>query len=294
MFPTVIVPVEQTPQSERALPVAVALANAVGGRVELVTVDSPRTDTTETEWYQSCLAASLPEAVRGQGVISRADAPVPDQLVEVGRRFPSSVICLATAGRGRVGELLEGSVAAGLVRQSTRPVLLVGPEAVAEPPSELLVGSVVAALDGSEADADVLAAAGELAASLDEGVALVHVITGHGDESTRAEGRRVLDAAEDVLAGFGVTATTLLAIASDPAPAILGMTSAATSALVVGSHRRGPFGRLAHAATAMWLVHRAPCPVLVVPAARASVASTDLAASAVVDDEVAPASASVG
>lgn len=261
MTPTVVVPVDEVAGDERALPVAIALATAAGGRVDLLTAAGPHAYLDQLDAHQRRVRDGLPEAVQGDCRIEVDDLPVADHLVRAAGD-DGAVLCMAATGRGSVGELLAGSVAADVVRRAPRPVVLVGPAATGA--EGLLTGPVVAGLDGSERDAGVVDAAAWLAQLTGATVRAVHVVAHRPDPDAIAASERILDRARATLAARGAEVELVERRGPDPAPLLLEEVDA-TSVLVTGAHRRGHLGRSAFAATAMWLVHRCPCPLVVVP-----------------------------
>ena len=164
----VAVPVNWTPESDRALVVASTLARWAGVGVELVTVAEPikRTDlqprleklvhnaTSTTTWR----------------IVETGGPPEAALLAELARD-ENRLWCVGSHARGALGELLRGSLSEDFVRHAHVPVMLVGPHVSVAP-----TGRVVAvALDGTEQSESILPAAAELAVSLGMTVRLLQV-----------------------------------------------------------------------------------------------------------------------
>jgi nucleotide-binding universal stress UspA family protein len=137
MFRSILVAVDGSTHSERALEEAIDLARSQGARLTLVTVA-----TRPAIWpsgYQRAVADSeLEEAARG--VVDEAAEKVPDEIpqatvVRLGRPAEEIVrrakdglhdlIVMGARGRGAATSLLLGSVSHGVLNQSPAAVLIV-------------------------------------------------------------------------------------------------------------------------------------------------------------------------
>ncbi len=173
--------------------------------------------------------------------------------------------------RGSLGELLLGSTGDAVIRTTRHPVLLVGPSC--EPEGAALTttwGPAVAAVDGSDLDADVVVAAVEWAQAVGTDVVLAHAVCNPGAIGALEDGRELLDCRRREVEAHGVAASFRLLVAGDPGRAILTLVDERAGILIVGSHRRGPIGRVALGTNALWLAHRARCPVLIAGRSRRS------------------------
>jgi hypothetical protein len=87
---------------------------------------------------------------------------------------PPALLCLSTHGRGPIGELVLGSVAAQLLRGLHHPLVMVGPELDIDPDpgrwSRMLV-----CLDGSATSATIVPIARSWALDLGLELHLLHV-----------------------------------------------------------------------------------------------------------------------
>lgn len=145
MYRRILVAVDGSPTSERALEEAMGLARALDGRLRLVHAVDEVTWTWEGEWVNP---RELWDAMArgGQALLERLAARVREAGLEVDTRlveittpgqrpaeavvkeaeaWPADLIVAGTHGRRGLSHFLLGSVAEGIVRLATRPVLLV-------------------------------------------------------------------------------------------------------------------------------------------------------------------------
>ena len=190
----------------------------------------------------------------------------------VAEERPGAVVCMATHGRNAFGQAVLGSTAEAVVREIDRPVFLVGPKA---------------AYDLRRADAHNLVVAVE---STDTADRLTPVATSLADRQhlhlwavesvPPAPYPFVADAqvAQPTAEAVGIdqlvsrlderhhSAEAKVISAVDPADAIVHFaTELPATYVLVGTHGRSGFSRWALGSVAMRVVHRCPCPVVVVP-----------------------------
>lgn len=176
MFSRILVPLDESTLAEQSLGTAAAIARQSGGSISLVLADEHR--VAEENIYLRKLSDELS---RGAGI------PV-DSKVEHGR--PADVICrrahdigadlivMTSHGRTGLSRLWMGSVADGVVRHASVPVLIVRPrEAYLHPSKEArLFHRIMVPLDGSSASCAVLPAAVDLARACGAVLVLVRVV----------------------------------------------------------------------------------------------------------------------
>ncbi|MEJ5211605.1 MAG: universal stress protein [Burkholderiales bacterium] len=145
MYQHILVAVDGSPTSERALEEAMGLASALGSRLRLVhAVDEVIWDW-EGQWidpqplWEAMAKAGrdlldrLAKRVNAAGLagdtklleITTAGQRVSEAIVAEAEAWPADLIVAGTHGRRGLSHLLLGSVAEGIVRVATRPVLLV-------------------------------------------------------------------------------------------------------------------------------------------------------------------------
>lgn len=178
---TILVALDGSELSEKALPYAAALAKAREAGVHLVTVweegdralvaDLP--DVAESvfkkgeEHWESYLAGHA-KALQDQGVSAVSEVVIGDAVPEllriIGREQPDLLV-LATHGRSGLSRWQYGSVADKLAREAPLPTLMLGPRVLeSEPAPE--IKQIMVPLDGSELAEEALQPAVDLARDL--------------------------------------------------------------------------------------------------------------------------------
>jgi nucleotide-binding universal stress UspA family protein len=240
----IVVPVDPFRPSTMAVSVAAVLARQAGLGVDIVTAPPywlPQADVTTR--VSQARAAGVPWA---GGEVLRTTGDPAAAIVDHVRRHRAAMVCMAPRGRAQFGEMVLGSVSAGVVRSSPVPVLLVGPRVEHFGPR---VERIVACLDGSETAERVLPVARDLAAQLSAELMLVRVVCGGeaDDRPAPAAGVEVVhdDSPAGALAHYG----------GDRGDTVLAM----------ATRDRGAFRRLVLGSVSRTVVHQAACPVLVVP-----------------------------
>jgi nucleotide-binding universal stress UspA family protein len=179
MYRRTLVPLDGSPLAEHALPHAIALARATGGGLHLVRVTGARRasagDLSPEEGYLAGVARRVRDAGIGATIALRAGDAVDEIVAEAADG--ADLIAMATHGRGGLGRVLFGSVAAAVLSRSTVPVLLVrawlpAAQAVALGPAPL----ILVPLDGSAYAEAALPPAAALARALDGRLLLLRVV----------------------------------------------------------------------------------------------------------------------
>ena len=193
MYRTILVPLDESPLGERALPCAVTLARRCGARLLLAEVvvanvelrNDPQSGRPYfvdlAAQYLAGVAARVGEGVATETVQLRGDPGA--ELVAESWRRGVDLIAMSTHGRSGLGRWLFGSVAEHVVRHARVPVLLV--PATAEPPVDRSgpaapagdrAPRVLVALDGSEHARAAVGPASELATALGASLHLLRVV----------------------------------------------------------------------------------------------------------------------
>ena len=138
MYHTLLVPLDGSPFSERALPVAASVAHAAKARIVLVRVTSgampPGGDAAPTERkaiddVQTYLAG-VAGRLTGQGIQTDTAAPhgsAAEGILDEMNARQADMVIMCTHGRSGLGRWAYGSVAEAVLAKSAAPILLVYP-----------------------------------------------------------------------------------------------------------------------------------------------------------------------
>jgi nucleotide-binding universal stress UspA family protein len=259
MIERVVVPVDFTAESDRAIVTASRLATWAGTAVELVTVVEPeRADALARLAEVGRLGDSMTcRVVETEGSVAAA-------LLNELHRSEKELWCVGSHARGALWEMLLHSLSEDLVRTSHVPVALVGPHATTAPSGRVMA----IAVDGTKQSEAILSAAAELSGALGMSLRLLQVAeadaeampsdaTGAGYLSQVAGRIPAIDhdaVDYDILHGGHPAHNIADYVADHPE---IGM--------VALLETRGLSGRarLLHGSTAFDLAHRATVPVLI-------------------------------
>lgn len=262
MFDKVIVPVDGSDFSWRALSPARALAAQCDAPVEVLQVVVLPDDVAQAE---SLIAAQL----------ERADGVDPDDVdvtvVVMGESIASTiaghveraegaVVMMSSVGRGRSAALI-GSIAEELLAELFGPVVVVGPDSALDMAD--FSGDLIIPVDGSDTSESAVALGGAWGISLGARPWIVAVNesgeTPTGDTSESSYPARLAhelgnrtgrEVEFEVL--HGKAERTICSFAAD-LPAAL---------IVASTHGRTGLSRIAAGSVAMGIVRHAPCPVV--------------------------------
>lgn len=290
MYRTILVPLDGSPVSERALPVAAHLARRSGATLHLVHVHTPN-DIIRIEGlpviddqlhslgreHERIYLERLCDQLNTDGDLhvtcatldwERSVAYVLTEQIMAGN---IDLVVMTTHGRSGWERMWLGSVAEALIRQSVVPLLLVRPTTTvsdltdgAEPPKILLP------LDGSTMAEQIVPPALALGTVLDARYALLRVLPPAAyyapEMVTRveADAQSYLTTVARRLRTSGATVTTHVTCAPQPARAILECAVELGADLIaVATHSRSGLQHLRLGSTADKLIRGASLPLLV-------------------------------
>lgn len=225
------------------------------------------------------------------------DAPVPvrmeiregdpwREIQSLAEELPADLVVMGTHGRGGFEHLLLGSVAEKLLRRSPCPVLTVCHEEGRTWQAPGLVRRILCATDFSQSSADATALAFSLAEKNQAEVTLLHVVEGlpeRGEymyyavpetaplrENLEQKAREQLHTAvpEEVRAGCPIEERVTVGRAYKEI--LRAAAEQRADLIVMGTHGRGPVGRMFFGSTSHHVVREATCPVLTVRSRQAS------------------------
>lgn len=193
MYRAVMLPLDGSPFSEQALPLASTLAKRTGAQLKVVHVHEPESEPdwdeitpfryegveqAERKWNgevlrmeQEFLASHHADAdckvIEGSVVASLEE--------EIASTDPDLIV-MATHGRGGISRAWLGSVADNLVRHIHKPILLIRAREGEAEPFELRTDNIVVTLDGSPLSEAVLKHALAIAESNKSKITLLRVV----------------------------------------------------------------------------------------------------------------------
>ncbi len=273
----------------RALITATALARR-SRDVELAVVNvRPAGQSAIEEEQQDALLGTARQIVAQQKTITvtlrRQGAPG-RELIETARAVKADLLIVGSRGRGRLTSALLGSVSCQVAATAPTPVMIV-PPSVDNP-----IGGrrVMAAVDESDAAADVIRTALDLSHLLETTTLLAHglaplsvpgasTVPHAREELWRIELERGRKLLAELANTHGIPHYAVrLPIAGNDVEAIVQLSiDEHIRLIVVGSRGRRPLRSALLGSFSAALAGRAPCPVVIVPPASRIATQTDLA-----------------
>ena len=163
----VVVPLDGSEVSERALSHAVALARAWEEQVVLIGVTTARNQrglaglapsiklefeesgVRQAEDYLRKVRNKLRRTVRVEAMVKVGDPA--REVLAAARSLKARLIVMTTHGRSGVSRWVQGSVAGKLLRESTIPLLAIGPDVPESMARKLQLKHLLVPLDGEKA-----------------------------------------------------------------------------------------------------------------------------------------------
>ncbi len=152
MYNRILIPLDGSELSERALPLAADIARRTGASLTLASVIDAEADAAQSasEKYLIDVAGRLEGAGLEISTVTLTGDPA-EEIVGHAEREEIDLRAMATRGRSGLVRGLLGSVTDRVIHGTTVPVLIVRPETAAELGGEAPnIGQVVVPLDGSE------------------------------------------------------------------------------------------------------------------------------------------------
>lgn len=292
MYQNVLVPLDGSPLSEEALPLAVSVAKASKAKLILVravwvlpleemrSADLEIKAIAEAEKYLDTVAAR----VLGQGVEVETCVPFMPAgegiLLEINLRHADLVV-MSTHGRSGLSRLVFGSVAEAIVLHSPVPVLLVRSQHEQQFPATLSYGmEILTPLDGSLLAETALPYAEELARVFNGTLVLMRIVdlppqwvdplvttpypTQEVFERLEADAKTYLETISATMRAKGLKVRTVL-VAGIAANCLLDECDTEKIRLVVmATHGRTGFSRAVFGSVALRVLHQGHLPLVLV------------------------------
>ncbi len=265
----VLVALDESPQSQRVLPYAHALARTTGGQLKLLYAKPSNTPTDYIERALERIARPAREsgvATDWQVVEGRAE----QAILGAARSWPADIIAVASTKWSGFDRWLNDSVADAVVRSAVVPVLVVPPDW--EPPAQQEPKHLLVPLDGSPLSEQALVPAGRLAPPLGAELILLRV-GDSADHQDQPPGEPLPGAAgveaylqqraADLRAALPGQQVSTQVVAGAPADAIARVARELNVDLIVMSTRgRGGLARAVFGSTATATVEHSSVPLL--------------------------------
>jgi nucleotide-binding universal stress UspA family protein len=188
VYDRILIPIDDSPCSDQAARVGLALAQRLSARVLFTHVqwhwptqlNAPAAQiyARYKGWALELLERFAHEA-RGLGLEADVrfedDVPTAETIVRIAEEAFSDLIVMGTHGRTGLNRLLLGSVAERVARLTPIPVLLVRSNRASEDQSNLF-RRIIAPVDGSALSLDALEQADALAQRLEATILVLHVV----------------------------------------------------------------------------------------------------------------------
>jgi len=302
MLKSILVPVDGSAESARAVPFALALARRDGASVELLHVfergiyesGTPvldrRFDAERRKAFREKLEEEAARLTKESGVkvaATFAEGTVLSTVREAIATHVPDLVAMTTHGRGGLARVWFGSVADRLVREVPGSFLLLRPDQQPGAGAAPFFQRVLVPLDGSDTSEEILAHTEALGPAGSVAHVLVTIVEppaadmlfldfspavelANGqrelDEALRLRVERAtnyLDMIAERLRARGDVATTHVAVSGNAARAILGIVeSEGVDAIALTTHGQGGIARTVLGSVADKLVRASPVPVL--------------------------------
>lgn len=280
---TILCPTDLSDASVRSTPLATHFARVHGAVLHLLHVHLLHAMSSEKdegpfpgeEEARTALETSAGDLSWNQ-VVHRVERGInaAPTIIDYADANDVDLIVMGSHGRRGFRRLMLGSVTEEVVRSARRPVLVVRHEEDAAPPTG--VDRLIVPVDFSPASKQAVAAALDLAATLDVPIELLHAVEpipyvqmaypiAVDDGEFRAHAQRRLDEIVEELDTSHELRTTVAVDTAEQA-VIDAAYGSASPLVVMASHGHSGLARILLGSTTERLLRNVPCPVLVAPA----------------------------
>jgi nucleotide-binding universal stress UspA family protein len=175
MIGTVIVPLDGSSLSERALVHGAGMASRTGAELGLIRIARIGADEPELAEIRNYLARVAGTLAERADTIAERGRPA-ETIIKYALERENPVIVMSTHGRGGIQRWMTGSVADEVVRSAGIPVLLVRGDKELPVGSSFEIPAILVPLDGSEQAECALEHAVGLARAFDSKIHLLRVV----------------------------------------------------------------------------------------------------------------------
>lgn len=255
---TIVVPLDGSQRSERALAYGAVLAEQAGADLVLMTSRVGGVLVDPKGYLHGCAAVvGHPESE----VVVPPDTYPARSIADVAAAHPNAMVVMSTRGHGRLSGAVLGSVAEQVVRESDSPLVLIGPECTA-PPAPLT--QLLVAVDVTAPPFATLQELDTWARAFKASLRLVNVTNSAASRDDVERLRCDLGIMASRASVVSPVRTTVLR-GDDPAEALSAAAALEPGVLLtLETHARTGIRRLQKGSVAADVVRRASTPVLVV------------------------------
>jgi nucleotide-binding universal stress UspA family protein len=261
----VLVPVDGSAGSKRAVAYAAKVADRLGARISFAHVQAPvgsvvelkATDDEGTAMI-AALAAEYPDVDATTSFVVGTDV-----ACAICDAFPDAIVVVGSDHAARDASGAKDSVAEAMVREAHHhPILVVGPRVRAV----ALDGPIAIALDGSRLAEDALLAALTWTRVFTTPVHLVQVVSTEAARGDAAHRRSdYIESVQAHLSAGGLDAECHLVVDDDPIAGLVGhLEKHACSLVMMATHSRRGLERAAFGSVTMGVIAASPCAVCAV------------------------------
>jgi nucleotide-binding universal stress UspA family protein len=258
MFRHLVVPIDGSPMSLGALPVAIRIAKEVAGRITVVGVydlddATPVRRAVEREFDR--LGPATIEPCR----LVLSNEPAAEVIAEIAASTPDALVVISSHGHGRSAALL-GSTTDHVLRLIGGPLVVVGPNCDVDRAGPL-AGPFVVPLDGSRRAERILPVAAAWCVELGATPWLVQCVPPSSSSTWKA--RYLAPLARDVRRLTNTTVQYEALEYDHPAQSIVEFAQLTGAPLIfMSTHGRTGLARLRSGSVAAEVLRKAPCPVV--------------------------------
>ncbi len=274
MFNEVIVPLDGSDESARALRPASAIARYLDLTMRVVAYHPPKKGGEELTKVV-CAQVDTIGVVKRMICVEPTDSPVEDALVDLVGEHPGALVVMSSHGYGRSAALV-GSVATELLARTGAPVLLIGPEC--DVARFRLHGPMLVAADGTNYSHEVLDLAASTVDAFDFEPSVVNVLDSKTTQMMRRaraeedgyevppDSATASRLAKDLGTATGIANVDYRVLHDrDPARALVKRSiDTDTTLIVMATRARSGVRRLTLGSVTAAVVSNAPCPVMAV------------------------------
>jgi len=279
---SILVPLDETRLSEQILDSMQPILRRAD--VEVVLLRVLETPANRENFDQTLEATrkyllGVADGLQGLRVVTRIRLGDPaEEIHKFALLRQVSLIAMFTHAREGLKRFVRGSVAEGVLRRTSFPMLLVNPHVVKNMArSGMAFQSILTALDGSDLSEQIIAPVTEFATLFDSKIVLFHEELGIPEFGTRSTHHsEVLEPSAERLRAHGIEVETQSSLYSAPGKAILEQAERLQADLIaMTTHGRSGFARGLFGSVTEAVLRKAKQPVLIQRTAHAPPAGDD-------------------